>query len=65
MSNKKERRLNIRTSETTLRKLLAICAVNKRNRTKTIEELILSEYGRSRKYENQYYLDLQKNADDL
>lgn len=65
MGNKKKWRINIRISEMMLRKFLAICAVNGKNRTKMIEDLISAEYDRNKKYGTQYYSDLDKNAADL
>lgn len=65
MGNKKRFRITIRTTEMLLRKFLAICAVNKKNRTQMIEDLISAEYDRNRKYTTQYYADLLKNVADL
>lgn len=65
MRNNKLWRINIRVSETILRKFLAIMAVNGKNRTNIIEDLISAEYDRNKKYETQYYSDLNKNIADL
>lgn len=65
MGSKKKWRINIRISEGILRKFLAICKVNGKNRTKMIEDLISAEYDRQKKYGAQYYSDLDKNATDL
>lgn len=57
---KKNFRICMRFSETVLRKLLAISGVSGKSRTAVIEDLILGEFGRNKKYLDRYYEDLNK-----
>lgn len=54
----KKYRLEVRLSEMTLRKLLAICQVTGKNKTAAIEELIDAEYHRKKVYMDQYHKNL-------
>lgn len=58
----KNKIIQIRCTETLLRKLLSICVVTGRTKTAVIEELICTEYEKNKKYETQYYTDLEKNV---
>lgn len=60
--SRKSKEIKIRCTEVMLRKLLAICAVNGKSKTATIESLISEEYNRDKKYEIQYYANLEKKV---
>ena len=57
---KKSKAIKIRCSEILFRKLSAICAVTGKTKTAILEELIMTEYDRNKKYSDQYYMDLDK-----
>ncbi len=56
----KRNRLNIRISDIVERRLLAICEVTGKTKTKVIEDLIASEYNKKREYNDQYYKILDR-----
>lgn len=62
MSKNKKRWISIRASEIMFRKLVAICKVNGKTKTAVILDLIASEYEKNKKYEWQYYADLDKEV---
>lgn len=58
----KTKRIGIRLSSILFRKLIAICKVTGKSKTTIIEELILSEYEKNKKYEEWYYHNLDKEV---
>lgn len=62
MKLNKKHRIETRISEVLLRKLLAICAVSGKTRTAVIEDLILAEYEKNKKYKDRYYADLERGV---
>lgn len=56
----KNRTIHMRTTELINRKLMAICSVTGKTKTAVLEDLISTEYGRNKKYDAQYYADLEK-----
>lgn len=62
MTKNKTKRIGIRLSSVLFRKLVAICKINKKSKTAIIEELILSEYEKNKKYEEWYYNNLDKEV---
>lgn len=64
MENKKSKEIKIRCTETLLRKLMAICAVKGKTKTAIIEDLILQEYKKKQRYEEKYYEEFYKTANE-
>lgn len=58
IKHKKNKELKIRITEPMLRKILAICTVTGKTKTAIIEDLIIQEFKKNKKYEEQYYANL-------
>lgn len=61
----KNHEIKIRCTENLFRKLLAICEVTGKTKTSIIEDLILIEYAKNKKYEEKFYEHFKKDIESV